>query len=94
MHKTVVAFRMLFRQADIFVHIEGDHMLKADLTRFMHLNQRFIGRQRRAAGRQTQDKRAIGGRFERINTFNDVTSGPFANLFCGTQGDQSHSSPQ
>ncbi|CNT75890.1 Uncharacterised protein [Salmonella enterica subsp. enterica serovar Bovismorbificans] len=44
MHKAVVAFRVLFRQANIFVHIKGDHMLKADLARFVHLNQRFVRR--------------------------------------------------
>lgn len=44
MHKAVVAFRVLFRQANIFVHIKGDHMLKADLARFVHLDQRFVRR--------------------------------------------------
>ena len=33
-HKAVVAFRMLFRQTDIFVHVEGDNVLKADLACF------------------------------------------------------------
>ncbi len=38
MHKAVVAFRMLFRQTDIFVHVEGDNVLKADLACFMHFD--------------------------------------------------------
>ena len=37
-HKAVVAFRMLFRQTDIFVHVEGDNVLKADLACFMHFD--------------------------------------------------------
>ena len=37
-HKAVVAFRMLFWQADIFVHVKGDNMFKANLARFMHFD--------------------------------------------------------
>ena len=37
-HKAVVAFWMLFRQTDIFVHVEGDNVLKADLACFMHFD--------------------------------------------------------
>ena len=32
--------------------------------------------------------------FERIDTIDDMASSPFADLFSGSQGDQSHYSPQ
>ena len=93
-HKAVVAFRMLFRQANIFVHIESNNMLEAHLARFVHFNQCFISCQRSTASRQAQNERTICRWFERVNTVNDMASSPFADLFSGIQGDQSHSSPQ
>ena len=38
MHEAVVAFRVFFRKANIFVHVERHHMLKADLARFVHFD--------------------------------------------------------
>ena len=38
MHKAVVAFRMLFWQADIFVHIERHDVFEANLARFVHFD--------------------------------------------------------
>ena len=92
-HKAMVAFRMLLRQANVFIHVEGHHVLEADLARFVHLNQSFIRSKRRASGRQTEYERTIGGRFERVDTVYDVACSPFTDLFCCSQGDQSHYSP-
>ncbi|SBN21108.1 conserved hypothetical protein [Klebsiella variicola] len=92
-HEAMIAFRMLFWQADIFVHIKGDDVFEANLACFMHFNQRFVGGQRSATGWQTQHERAVRSRFECINTVNDVAGSPFTDLLSGYQGDQSHSSP-
>jgi len=46
----------------------------------MHLNQRFVGFERRAAGRKTQNERAVGGGVEIVNALNNMAGGPFANL--------------
>ena len=93
-HEAVIAFRMLFRQAHVFVHVERYNVFEANLARFMHFYQCLIGSQRRAASRQTQHERTIGGRVERVDAVNDMTRGPFAHLFCCSQGNQSHCSPQ
>ena len=93
MHKAMIAFRMLFRQPNVLIHVEGDNMLKANLACFVHLNQGFISGQRRTAGRQAQDKRTVRSRFERIDAVNDMPGSPFTDLFSCYQGDQSHCSP-
>ena len=69
-------------------------MFEANLACFMHLNQRLVSGQRCAAGWKAQNERTIGGRFERVNAVYDMASGPFTNLFCSCQGNQSHCSPQ
>lgn len=93
-HKAMVAFRVVFWQADIFIHIEGHNMFEANLARFVHFNQGFIRRQRSTAGWQAKNERTIGGRLEGINAVNDMASGPFTDLFSSCQGNQSHCSPQ
>lgn len=45
-HKAMIAFRMLFRQANVFIHVKGDDVLEANLACFMHFNQRLVGGQR------------------------------------------------
>ena len=40
-HEAMIAFRMLFRQADILIRVEGNNVLEANLACFMHFNQRF-----------------------------------------------------
>ena len=69
-------------------------MFKANLACFMHLNQRLIGGQRRAACRKSKNERTICGRFKGVNAVNDMASGPFTDLFSSCQGNQSHCSPQ
>ncbi len=92
-HKAVVALRVLFWQTNIFVHVKGHDVLEADLARFMHFNQRFVGGKRRAAGGQAKNKRTIRSGFERIDAVNDMAGGPFTDLFGTRQGDQSHCLP-
>lgn len=92
-HEAMIAFRMLFRQANVFIHVEGDNVLEANLACFMHFNQRLVGGERGAAGRQTQHERTVRGWFECINAVHDMAGSPFTDLLSGYQGDQSHSSP-
>ncbi|SAD71484.1 Uncharacterised protein [Enterobacter cloacae] len=92
-HKAVVTFRMFLWQADIFVHVEGHNVFKANLARFVHFNQSFISGQGRAAGWKTENERTIGCWFERVDAVNDMTSSPFSDLFSCCQGNQSHYSP-
>lgn len=92
-HEAMIAFRMLFRQANVFIHVEGDDVFEANLACFMHFNQRFVGGEWGAAGRQSQDERTVRGWFKCINAVNDMAGSPFTDLLSGYQGDQSHSSP-
>ncbi|MNF09412.1 hypothetical protein D3C80_2100710 [compost metagenome] len=55
-------------------------MLEADFTGFVHRDQVFVGFQRGATGWQAKDERAICGRFEGVDTLNDMACGPFADL--------------
>jgi len=43
----------------------------------------FVSFERGTTGRQAQNERAFGGRFESVNTFNDMTCSPFANFSGG-----------
>ena len=45
-HKRVVAFGMILRQVHVFVHIEGDDMLKRYHSFFVQFNQGFVHSQR------------------------------------------------
>ena len=92
-HKAMIAFRMLFRQANVFIHVKGDDVLEANLACFMHFNQRLVGGQRGTTGWQTQDERTVRGWFKCINAVNDMAGSPFTDLLSGYQGNQSHSSP-
>lgn len=85
-HKAMIAFRVIFRQTNVLIHVEGHNMLKTNLACFVHLNQRFISGQRRTAGRQTEDKRTVCSRFERVDAVNDMPGSPFTDLFSSYQG--------
>lgn len=92
-HEGVIAFRVFLRQANVLVHVESHNMLKAYFTCFVHRNQMFVGFQRRTAGGQAEDKRALCGWLECVDALNDMTRGPFADL-CGIfQWDKSHLTP-
>lgn len=76
-HKAMIAFRMLFRQANVFIHVKGDDVLEANLACFMHFNQRLVGGQRGTTGWQTRDERTVRGWFKCINAVNDMAGSPF-----------------
>lgn len=85
-HEAMVAFRMIFWQANVLIHVESDNMFETYLARFMHLNQCFIGSKRCATGWQAEHKRTIGSRFKRIDTVYNMAGSPFTDLFCSCQG--------
>ena len=89
-HEAVVALGVIFRQADIFVHVEADHVLEAHFTGFMQFDQTLVSVERGATGGQAQYEGAIGSGFERIDTVNDVTGRPQAHLAGRFQRDQAH----
>ena len=89
-HEAVVALRVIFRQADVLVHVEGDHVLEAHFTGLVQLDQALVGIERSATGGQAQYERAIAGRLERVDAVNDVTGRPQAYLTGRFQRDQAH----
>ncbi len=52
----------------------------------MHFNQRLVGGERGAAGRQTQHERTVRGWFECINAVHDMAGSPFTDLLSGYRG--------
>ena len=45
-HKAVIALRMILRNPDIFIHVEGDDILERDLSGGAHSGEFRIGVQR------------------------------------------------
>ena len=52
-HERVIAFGVLFRQAYVLIHVEGNHVLERDHSLLVQLDQVLIHTQRRRAGRQS-----------------------------------------
>jgi hypothetical protein len=75
-HEAMVAFWMLFWQADVFVHVERNNVFKADFASLVQFDQTFVGLQRGAAGWQTENKWALSRWFEGIDTVNNMTGRP------------------
>ena len=81
-HKAMIAFRMLFRQANVFIHVKGDDVLEANglLYAFQPAPCR---RSAGTTGWQTQDERTVRGWFKCINAVNDMAGSPFTDLLSG-----------
>ncbi|MNZ93705.1 hypothetical protein D3C78_1127840 [compost metagenome] len=92
-HEGMIAFRVFLRQANVFIHVESHHMLKAYFTCFVHRNQMFVGFQRSTAGWQAEHKRTLRSRLECVDALDDMAGGPFADLCSIFQWDKSHLTP-
>ena len=58
-HKVPVALIMLTRQANVFIHIKGNYVLKGHFTGLVLFNQTLINAQRRGTGGQAKNKGTI-----------------------------------
>jgi len=71
-HERVVGFRMITRQANVLVHVEGNNMLKADFSSLVHFDQELVYTYGRRASRKTNDKGTLSSRVELLDTLLDV----------------------
>ena len=75
-HERVVALGVLFGQVDIFVHIEGDHVLEAYAAVLNSLNKRFVHADGRRTGGQTQHEGLLGRRLGGIDLVDYIVGSP------------------
>jgi len=71
-HEAVIAFRVVPRDANIFVHIESDHIAKRYLTSFVALHKMLVNQDWAAPSRQAQNKRSLWGWIEGFDAFNNI----------------------
>ena len=79
-HEAVVAFRVLDRQADVFVHVEGDDVPEGKLAGLVHADQLGVGLDRGGAGREAEDEGFGGPGGFRTDRIRDVACGPQGRL--------------
>ena len=89
-HERVVAFGMVFRNADVFVHVERNDVGERDLSGLAHFDQLAIGPQRSGARGQTQYERAVRRFRMFVDPPGDMGGGPGRSLFVGRFDDDSH----
>ena len=89
-HECVVALRMLFRDAAVFVHVEGHHVGERNFPCPVEGDQFFVGSQRCGTGRKSQYERFLCGRRKNVDFVGDVVGGPFRNMGVVGFDNQSH----
>ena len=88
MHEIPVALMVCTGKAHIFIHIEGDNVLKAYLAAFACLCQALVDADRAGAGRQAENK---GTRLViMIDRVDDMTRRPFTHVFIVFLNQNSH----
>ena len=90
-HEGVIAFRVIFGDAHVFVHIERNDVAERDVARLMPANQLLVGFERRGPGGQPQDERSVGALRLGPDAGDDVFGGPLGYLLRGIFDDYSHS---
>ena len=88
MHEVPVALVMLSGQANILVHVEGDHVLEGHFPGLVHLDQALIDTQRRRTGRQTQNKGTVF--LVVVDGVGDVLCSPFTHSVVVVFDDKFH----
>ncbi len=68
-HEAVVAFGVLLRDADVFVHVEGHDMFEGDASGFVGFDEELIDAFGAASCGKTEDKRAVFGGGEVVDSF-------------------------
>ena len=86
----VIALRMVLRDANILIHVEGDHILEGDLARLVGLDQLLIHPQRCSACWKSQDKHPPWPRVEGIDPLDDIFGGPLSHISRLVPDDQLH----
>ena len=88
-HERMVAFGMLFREPDVFVHVERDDILERYLPGLVQGDQLLVRRQRGRTRRQAQHERASGSLLL-VDLPDDVMRRPTAGIFLCVFDNESH----
>lgn len=80
---------MLFREPDVFVHVERDDILERYLSGFVQGDQLLVRRQRGRTRRQAQHERASGSLLL-VDLPDDVMRRPTAGIFLCVFDNESH----
>ena len=75
-HKAVIAFGMIFGEADIFVHIECHHIAERHLAFFIEFDKAAVHAKRRRAGGTAENERFLGCRGCGIDARCNIVAGP------------------
>ena len=75
-HEGVVTLRVGLGQADILIHIEGEHVLERYFTSAAGLDEGIVHAYGRRTGGQAEHEFVVGCRLELIDTLDDVVCGP------------------
>ena len=76
MHKIMIALGMFRRQADVFVHIERNHVCKRELSRLDHFYQPLIHSEGGGTGRQPKHKGLFRCRAEGFYLIRHIMGSP------------------
>ena len=88
MHEIPVALVMLMGQSQIFVHVKGHDIGKAQLAGLILFDQLLIDTDRRRAGRQAEDKGS--GLLVAVDLRRDVIRSPLAHFIIIFLNNNSH----
>ena len=89
-HEAVIAFGVLFGQAHVLVHIEGDDVLERNLAGLVHFDEVLIEAKRRGAGGATQLERLFWGWICGIDFCGNILGSPAAKVLIVRFDDYSH----
>jgi len=67
---------VILRDADVFVHVEGNHVLEGNLAFLVETHQLLISTNGRGTGRQTKDEGFLGRGLESLDALHDMVGGP------------------
>jgi len=89
-HVPVIALRVVFSDANILVHVEGDDVLEGNLPGLVGLHQLLVHPQWSSASGKTQDKHLTRARVEGIDPLDDILGRPLRHVLSGVPDDELH----
>ena len=81
---------MILRDADVFVHIEGDDVLEGDTASLMSSHECTVHTEGRRARRETEDEGLSSGRLSCLNLLDDIVCCPLGNPHVVGLDDKTH----
>ena len=89
-HEAVIALRVILRDTNVLVHIEGDDVLEGNTASLMGSYQCTVHAEGRRARRETEDEGLSGGRLSSLNLLDDIVCCPLGNPHIVGLDDKTH----